>query len=121
MMHTGVRVTGAWLCSYRATLEVGSLPVFHLYLQGRADQLSRIARNKNAAPVEHSRSRWVLRGVCRFPDRRLLLRFGYETVEEARGGPRFGKALRGGGRGGAITARDTRRHREERRMIGATG
>ena len=53
-MHTGLRVTGARLCSYRATLEVGSLPVFHLYLQGRADQLSRIARNKNAAPVEHS-------------------------------------------------------------------
>src|SRR5947209_7473968 len=58
-------------------------------------------------------------GVCRYPDHRLLLRFGYEAIEQARGGPRFGKALRRGGRGGSIATEDTRRHREERRMIGA--
>jgi len=44
-----------------------------------------------------------------------------EPTEQARGGPRFGSALRGGGRDGAISARNTRRHREERRMIGAAG
>ena len=103
MMQTGLPVTGAWLCSLRATLEVGSLPVFHLYLQARERQLSRFARNKC-----HSGSA-------------ALLGFGYEPIEQARGGPRLCKALGGGGRGGAISAPDTRRDREERRMIGAAG
>ena len=107
VMHTGCRcpaLAGRIPVPYWATLEVGSPPVFPLQLQERDDHLSRTARNK--VPLGQSAA---------------LLGSGYEPIEQACGGPRFGKAFGGGARGDTIATRDTRRDREERRMIRAAG